>query len=255
MARIVQLAALAAVHLSLVSYLPAAAAQAWPSQPTEESPDEVPPPDPVPPDPVEPAPPPEPPPPAPAPQPAPAAEPVDDTSENRPEGTSIGIGVGYSVPASILEPNLGSVRFRLPSGLTFEPIVNLSASRSSVEVGDVESEVEGSEITVATNVRFPLTGRAKVDLVLLGGAGFSMLSSNPDGGDNDTTETTVAVAWGLGLDYWPKPRWCISASAMNPLVALSRTVEEGAIDDTTTTQLAFGAVFDPSLFLMLHMFL
>jgi hypothetical protein len=251
-ARLTHLAATAAALLAILSLAPAAAAQPWGSQPPSDPPaDEYDPPDEEP-EPVAPvAPPPRSEPPAP-PAPAPAPE---DPSDNRPDGGSIGIGVGYSVPASILDPNLGSVRFRLASGLTFEPIVNLSAARSSIEVGGLESDVESTQITLATNVRIPLTGRGKVDLVLLGGAGVSLESVNPDGARNDTTRTSIAVAWGLGLDYWPKPRWCLSASAMNPLLFLVRTEEQGVVDDTTTTQVGAGAIFDPTLFVMLHLFL
>jgi hypothetical protein len=201
-------------------------------------------------------------PPAPAPQQSQPSEPADPpeatvdaaASPNRPEGMSVGIGVGYSVPAQLLEPNLASVRFRFPSGLTIEPTVVLATSRATTEIGPNETETEASEATFATNLRFPLAGRGKIDLVLIGGAGISYQKQSPDGPDNDTTTTTFALAWGLGLDYWPKQSWCLSASATNPLFTFTRTRQEMAPLDQKTTSLAFGAIFDPGVFVMLHMF-
>lgn len=224
------------------------------AQPT--TPEPAPEPEPAPAAPVEPV--------APAPEPSePAAPPPDPpaaevTSEvaapNRPEGMTLGIGVGYSVPAQILEPNLASVRFRFPSGLTLEPTVVLATARSTAEVGDSEVETEASEATFATNVRLPVAGRGRIDLVLIGSAGLSYDKQSPDGPDNDTSTTTLALAWGLGLDYWPKQSWCLSASATNPLFTFSRTRQEMVPQDQKTTDLAFGAIFDPGVFVMLHMF-
>jgi opacity protein-like surface antigen len=201
---------------------------------------------------------------APAPEPSePAAPPPDppdasvDSSDspNRPEGMSVGIGVGYSVPAQILEPNLASVRFRFASGLTIEPTVVLATSRSTTEVGPAETETEASEGTFATNLRLPLAGRGKIDLVLIGSAGLTYQKQAPDGPDNDTTTSTFALGWGLGLDYWPKQSWCLSATAMNPLLSYSRSRQEMVPQDQKQTNLSFGAIFDPSIFVMLHMFM
>jgi hypothetical protein len=200
---------------------------------------------------------------APAPEPSePAAPPPDppdasvETSDspNRPDGMSVGIGVGYSVPAQILEPNLASVRFRLPSGLTVEPTVVLATARSTTEVGPAETETEASEGTFATNLRLPVAGRGKIDLVLIGSAGLTYQKQSPDGPDNDTTTATFALGWGLGLDYWPKQSWCLSASATNPLFTFTRNRQEMPGQDQKTTTLAFGAIFDPGVFVMLHMF-
>ncbi|HEU5055366.1 MAG TPA: hypothetical protein VFU21_02520 [Kofleriaceae bacterium] len=191
-----------------------------------------------------------------APPPAAPEAAVDSeaSSPNRPDGMSIGIGAGYSVPAQILEPNLASVRFRFPSGLTLEPTVVLATSRATTEVGPSEVETEASEATFATNVRLPVAGRGKIDLVLIGSAGISYDKQSPDGPDNDTSTATLALAWGLGLDYWPKQSWCLSASATNPLFTFSRTRQEMIPQDQKTTNLAFGAIFDPGVFVMLHMF-
>lgn len=188
------------------------------------------------------------------PDPEPMAVEAEAASPNRPEGMSMGIGIGYSIPAQLLEPNLASVRFRLPSGLTLEPTVVLATSRSKTEIGPAETETEASEGTLATNVRLPLAGRGKIDLVLIGSAGFTVNKQSPDGPDNDTTTGTFALSWGLGLDYWPKQSWCLSASATNPLFSFTRTRQEMPGQDQKSSTLAFGAIFDPGVFVMLHMF-
>lgn len=184
----------------------------------------------------------------------PAPPPSNEREVRRPEGLSPGIGVGYTIPADILTPTTASVRFRFPSGITFEPIVDLSSSRSTTEVGSVETETEQNDLAIATQVRFPVAMRNYVDLVLLGSAGVAVSKQNPDGADNDTTTTALGASWGLGLDFWVKPRWVISASATNPLFSLSKTTQESPAGDTETTDLSFGATFRPAFRLMLHMF-
>jgi hypothetical protein len=237
-----------------------ASAQTWGgSQPTPPAADPIAQPEPPPPQPVEPV--------APVeastdttapPPPAPAAEPVTDDTANRPVGMSLGIGAGYSFPTpgggSLLAPNLASARFRFPTGLTFEPAVELSTSKQKTDFGPTEIENESNEIRVSTLARIPMAARGKVDLQLVGGAGLGVQKTNPEGDDNDTTTTTLFATWGLALEYWPKPRWGLSATALNPLLALSKTKQEMAGADQTTTSLSIGAIWDPSIFAMLHMY-
>lgn len=187
------------------------------------------------------------------PPPAPAMEGSGDDTANRPVGMSFALGAGYSFPASLTDPNLASARFRFPSGLTFEPLVELSTSKSTTEIGPVESETEVNELRAATLVRLPMAARGKVDFQLVGGAGFGFQKTNPDGGNNDTNVTTLSASWGLALEYWPKPRWGLSATGLNPLIALTKTKQEGT-PDQTTTNLFIGAIWDPSIFAMLHMY-
>ncbi|HUS66558.1 MAG TPA: hypothetical protein VMZ28_18605 [Kofleriaceae bacterium] len=189
-------------------------------------------------------------PPPPAPE---TAEPMTDDTANRPVGMSFALGAGYSFPASLTDPNLASARFRFPSGLTFEPVVELSTAKNKTEVGPAEVETETNEMRVATLARLPIAARGKVDLQVVGGAGFGYQKTNPDGPNNDTKVTTLFATWGLALEYWPKPRWGLSATALNPLLSLTKTKQDGT-PDQTTTNLAVGAIWDPSIFAMLHMY-
>src|SRR5687767_809034 len=85
-----------------------------------------------PPEPVPPVPPVEPAEPAPAPEPPPAPPPPpprrDPTpgpaAPDRPEGRTMAIGAGWNIGSQdLMVPNTASVRFRFPSGLTFEPSI------------------------------------------------------------------------------------------------------------------------------------
>jgi len=241
-----------AVLLAAVSLSTTARAQPAPGTPETTPTETTPAPEPV--EPVAPAPAPEPREPSPPPDPPAATVEMDAASPNRPDGMSVGIGIGYSIPAQLLEPNLASVRFRFPSGLTIEPTVVLDTARTTVKLGPAETETESSEATFAANLRLPVAGRGKIDLVLIGSAGLSYQKQSPDGADNDTSTSTLALSWGLGLDYWPKQSWCLSASATNPLFSLQRTRQEMPGQDQKTTTLDLGAIFDPGVFVMLHMF-
>ena len=52
----------------------------------------------------------------------PAAE-MQPPEPKRPQAFAVGIGIGYDFPTDLQQPNITSVRFRLPSGLTLEPRV------------------------------------------------------------------------------------------------------------------------------------
>jgi hypothetical protein len=175
---------------------------------------------------------------------------------NRPDDWSMGIGAGYvfPAPASVLNPTLASVRFRFARGFTLEPLVDISTSKMRTQIGDVKTDNDQVDIMFAAHARLPVFSAGKVDFVLLGGAGIGYHKDAPDGDENDTTTENVFLDWGLGLDYWPKPRWCLSASATNPLVSLTRTRQEMLGDDRKDTSAAIGLVFDPVIYAMLHMF-
>jgi len=231
-----------------------AAAQPLPGDPIGD-PDEPPPP---PEEPVEPEPRVvEPPPPAPEPAPVPptAEAPVADAT-GRPDGFSIGIGLGWDLPADLQAPNTTSVRFRLVSGLTFEPVVVIAREGSSVDsdLGDSDSSELG--VAFAGNVRIPRQLHGKVDLIFLGGAGVGFSSSDPDGTDNNSTSFLLEAHWGLGLEYWIRSQWCLSLTASNPLVSFERDSQEtGPGMETTTSSNTIGLVFAPNVVAMVHLFL
>jgi len=149
--------------------------------------------DPAPPDPQMPQTPPTPPAPPPPPQEAaPAQEPVGD----RPEGISIALGFGYGLPTSLETPNRTSARLRLPSGLQFEPMLTISNSTSTMDTPTMESENKSTTFALAALVRIPVITKSKVDLELLGTAGFSNTKTNPEGDYNTRTVNSFGIGYG-----------------------------------------------------------
>lgn len=203
-------------------------------------------------EPVEPQPPPpvEQPPPPPAPAPEARAEPAS----RRPDAFSIGIGLGYDLPADLQAPNSAGVRFRLPSGLVLEPIVAIARSSDTVDTGDDTIESTDTVAGVSTFVRFPWQIGDRIDLELIGGAAVAYRSTNPDGADNDSSELAFGVEWGLGMTYWLTRHWTLSATATNPLFDYStRTEEFGPDMETTTSGTEIGLVWAPDILAMVHL--
>jgi len=189
--------------------------------------------------------------PAPAPPP-PAAEPVAD----RPTELSVGIGLGYDLPADLQQPNTTSVRFRLPSGVTVEPFAAVVLSSQKTEVGGADATTSIFGFEVGTDVRLPYRVRGPVDLVLIGGAGLGTSSTNPEGSGNDSSAFFVDLHWGLGLEYWIRSHWTISLNATNPLLRYTKqTQEDPTTGDQTTSRLDIGAVWEPDVVASVHLFL
>ena len=62
------------------------------------------------------------------------------------------------------------------------------------------------------------------------------------------------LVWGVGIDFWLCPSVSISTTATNPLFSYSRDVQETPGEDDKSSSFAFGAVFDPQVDLMAHLF-
>jgi hypothetical protein len=214
-------------------------------------------PEPPPTDPV--GPPPEPLPPEP-PQPPQPPPPVPDTTTapttGRPEGLAIGIGLGYVLPTSVETPNTTSVRVRFGGGLTLEPQITLGNTRVTRDAGPTDEKDTSTEFTLASAVRLPLVRHGKVELELLANVGLTTTTDNPDGADNSTKSTAIALGWGVGITYWYSRHWCLSFSAGNPLVSFTKTSREqpAPLPETSTTTTAIGAIFDPTVAIMIHLF-
>jgi hypothetical protein len=175
-----------------------------------------------------------------------------DRGHYRPDMFSIGIGLGYVFPTSLETPNITTVRFRLISGLTFEPTVFLQGRKQTVDTG---MAVDTSQTTVglAALVRYPLVAHGRVDLELLGAAALDNVKDNPPGSDDETSTTTTSLAYGLAVSTWINPHWQVSLSSTNTLLQFAKVRQEngpGAV--TVNSDTTFGAVFDPTVFVMVH---
>ena len=211
------------------------------------------------------------PPPVPDPVPPPAPEPMPPSADRiaiappapapaparRPTGTTLGLGVGYSIPADLSTPNLLSARLRLASGLTFEPAVVLNQLSETDDSGGLETTDRVTEFALGTSVRYPMKSRGRVDFSLVGGVDVARLERNPAGDNNSQTSTQFTVGWGLGLDYWLAPHWGLSMTATNPLFSTQSTTRETGVGspDVTDSATSVGAIFKPRLAVMLHLYL
>jgi hypothetical protein len=188
------------------------------------------------------------------PPPPPAPPPAADGSELRPTGLSIAIGFGYQLPTSLETPNITSVRFRLPSGLTLEPRIVLASSSREIDTGPSTKD-EASELGVGALARFPISRRGRVDLEILGGFNVNQESTRPDNSDEDLTVTTLSAVYGLSVGTWVNRHLQVSLSALNPIVTSSRRDEvEDPATSTVTTNTTIGLIFDPTVALMLHLY-
>jgi hypothetical protein len=191
-----------------------------------------------------------------APQPMQPA--MDAPAGPRPDGFSVGIGLGYDLPTTLQQPNITSVRVRLATGLTFEPLLAIGTSATSQDDGNGMTVTNRqTEISAAVNVRVPRKVHDRVDLVLVGAAGLGITNTNPEGDNNDTSTRALALSWGLGLDYWVGHHWAISLTGTNPLISYQWTSQQtptGTSDPSQSTT-SIGLIWNPNVTLMVHLFL
>jgi hypothetical protein len=155
-------------------------------------------------------------------------------------------------------PNAISVLVRFTSGLTLEPRVVASQSSTTSDPGitGVPSTTDKTtDLALSALIRLPIVRHGRVQLELLGSAGFQVHKTDPDGPDNNTTTSTLGLGWGLGIGYWLSRHWELSASAENPLVTRTSTSKDiGAGMQSTDTTTTIGLVFDPTVSFMIHLY-
>jgi hypothetical protein len=178
---------------------------------------------------------------------------------DRPDGFSIGLGLGYGLPTSLETPNRTSARLRLGSGLTFEPLISIANDTDSTEDEDpltMDTEDKQTEFGVAVLVRIPVITRRHVDLEALATAGFTNSKNNPDGDFNSTTTNTFGIGWGVGIGYWLSQHWQLSMSVTNPLVQYASVKQQGGMANVseTTSSTTLGLIFVPQVTAMIHLY-
>jgi hypothetical protein len=188
--------------------------------------------------------------------PTPAPQPVAESAGPRPEGMAIGLGVGYSArPMSLQTPNITSLRLRLAGGLTFEPLLEVSNETETAEAAGVEATNKDTTFQVAALGRLPLISRGKADLEGLASLGFRNNKNNPEGDFNTVTTNTFALGWGVAVGYWFSPHFQLSFNITNPLIVFSsQKTQAGPGMTTKDSTTAIGLIFDPGVFMRLHLY-
>ena len=174
----------------------------------------------------------------------------------RPDGFSIGIGVGYRFPTSLQTPNTSSVRLRVASGVTVEPSLVFATTSHTVDMG---SPMGGSatEFGAGAVLRLALVQRGRMDLELLGGVDLNNVSIDPndDNPDDVRSTTTVRLLYGLAVGAWITKNFQASLSATNGLLSYTKLREEQGFDTLTiTSDTTIGLIFDPTVTFMLHLY-
>ncbi len=182
--------------------------------------------------------------------------PVEPPASDRPTGFSLGIGVGYRIPASLQTPNITSVRFRLAGGITIEPTLVFASTSHSTDTGSAQTTT-ASEAGLGALVRFPVVAHKRTELEILGGVGFDYLGEDPDdlNSDDVTTTTTVSARYGVAVGFWITPHVQASLSATNGLVSFSKKRQEMGLGSVlVTNDTTFGLIFDPTVAFMVHLY-
>jgi hypothetical protein len=179
--------------------------------------------------------------------PAPSADP-------RPTGMTIGLGFGYQLPTQLDAPNVVSARLRLSARFTVEPTLELSRFSSTDEFDGIEATTESGTYAFGARLRTAVASRGRNDLILVGAASLVRLETDPDGDANSSSVTTLSLDWGLAIDTWLAPWLAVSATAINPLLSVSDQTTESEFGDQSDSQTAFGAIWDPRLVFMAHLF-
>jgi hypothetical protein len=178
-------------------------------------------------------------------------------------GKAIGIGTGWVLPADVTIPNAASVRFRLASGLTVEALLEVSWEGTTVDnepdIGPGTTDGSGTLVgQVSALVRKPLATRGRFQFVGVAGAGLGYTSNtdDPDGDDNSTTDTTMSAfaIWGFGIDWFFRSGWSFSLTAANPLLSFVQFHDDGLFNDQTITSFQIGAIYDPTIQAMFHLY-
>ncbi len=184
----------------------------------------------------------------------PAAEPT--VASRRPEGFSLGIGIGYRFPTSLQTPNTSSVRLRLASGITIEPSVVFATTSHTVDMGTAQGG-SATEFGAGAVFRFPMVQRGRMDLELLAGVDLDNVSTDPDDDNPDDVRstTTVRLLYGVAVGAWITPHLQASLSASNSLLSYTKLREEQGLDAVTiTSDTTIGLIFDPTVTFMLHLY-
>jgi len=200
-----------------------------------------------------------------APQPSPTTVPVmpdngpmhhDDGAEHRPTELAIGIGFGYVFPTSLETPNITSVRFRLPMGLTLEPRLILGTASTNNDDGTISTTSRTTEFGVGALARFPLIKHGRADFEILGAIDLDTLKNDPDTDvdDDETTTTTITLSWGVAVNYWISHHWSFSLSATNPLLAHTKQSSFVAGNSVDVSNTSFELEFNPTVFAMIHLY-
>ncbi len=175
----------------------------------------------------------------------------------RPAPMSVGLGGGWNVgTASVLTPNIASVRFVVSDTLQVEPFVALALASNSTTPptppgGMTPASATDSTITtsVGANGRYRLASSGAVDLQALAGA--RLTNTIKKVGDNGTSEQAFTLNWGIAVAWYFYKTCAFSVDATNPFFIFTHSGGDGL---ASKSGLAVGAVFNPAITANFHVY-
>lgn len=177
-----------------------------------------------------------------------------------PTDRTVGIGAGLAFPGEIFTFNTFLADFNLADGdWQVAPLVTAGLNRGTTKFDDGTTDTEDKDGTTFIGVgarakkRLAEMPRARLHGIATGLVAFNSAFTDPDGSDNNLTDSTIqlSLGWGLGVEVWILRWLSMEATATNPLVTFTtNTQEQDTPTDpvtTSTNSFQFEATFDPSV--------
>ena len=177
-----------------------------------------------------------------------------------PTERTIGIGAGVAFPGEIFTFNTFLADFNLADGdWQVQPLVTAGINRGTVKFDDGTTDTEDANgntfigVGARAKKRLAEMPRARLHGIASALVAFNSQFTDPDGSDNNLTDTTTALSlgWGLGVEVWILKWLSMEATATNPLVTFTTNKQEQDTPTdpvvTTTNSFQFEGTFDPSV--------
>ncbi len=181
--------------------------------------------------------------------------------ERRPDGFSVGLGVGVNVDngsaSDILAPDAASARVRLGRVFTIEPFVDLSVDSTKTDNGVADDTTTATDVRLGALLRVLAITRGHMDFVILGtaGIGYTKTRFEPNAGmDRTDASTSMGLGWGVGVEWWFRRNWALSFNTTNPALTYTKTTSDIGGLQTSTRTTSIGAIFQPDVNVMVHLF-
>jgi hypothetical protein len=202
-----------------------------------------------------------------------------ETDDVPPPGFHVGIGGGvagglvgatelgsYDLPASgITTAVVGSLRFRLANGFTFEPAVSASSGRTRLIVSPPSGQTDTNEgltfdaVSIGLSARPRLARRGRNELSAIAGLAAERwwMSQSNSTGDDDPERVAVVYSHvyadaGIAIQRWLDESLALSGEVYAPLVSYSASSWE--YEGETRHANGFLFVVEPTARLMLHLY-
>ena len=171
-----------------------------------------------------------------------------------PQGKTVGMGVGITVPSDKLDTFI--LRVRMSPTLTLEPMLNYSSMSSSdtqkiedptdaTKTIDTTTTTDFSSMGGGLSMRYRVGKHGNTDLNAIAGVGYVQYSSESkiegvEGKSTATGSSTVANI-GLGMESFIAPKWSAGFDATTPIYAMSSGASDTA--ESSSTSMAFAPTF------------